>query len=283
MVMDRVMDMPGLQAAAVGGGYGGNGGTGGDVNPGAGGVAYGNATDTIVDKGSGGAAGWLFEVDGWGGGGGGKAYLKARKIIIDSSIINVNGKFGADGSVEAGGGGSGGGILLRCDSIIVHISSLSAGGGPGGNAAFGGGGGGGGGRIKILYTALLDTSAIVMNVGGGVGGSGDISNGENGVAGSVYIGTIVGLQFLSNAEYRMISIRPNPARNYVRIELEAKSPEQNNIFPMLHLNIYDVSGRMVCQDNIGNKRCRLDLSCLKPGIYYLQVNQGSLGKLILLK
>src|SRR4030042_2314918 len=65
-----------------GGGYGGNGGNGGG-KPGAGGNAYGNAFDTLIYMGSGGGAGRLSGVEGFGGAGGACLSLHANSRTID--------------------------------------------------------------------------------------------------------------------------------------------------------------------------------------------------------
>jgi hypothetical protein len=264
--------------AGGGGGYGGNGGAGGDMYPGAGGSAYGDSHDTLIDIGSGGGTGRLSVVDGWGGNGGAELYLRGFKIVIDTSYIQTNGQNGSDGGWEAGGGGSGGGIMVWADSIIMNDAALYANGGDGGNQMYGGGGGGGagGGRIKLFYYSSLDTLNLVLLAQGGSGGPGGSGNGEAGMPGSIYIEHIVSITEIADLRGKKLFSYSNPTREVVKI-ISDEVP--------ITLQLYDVSGRRVKTFTINKKINRVDLKELDPGVYFLKSPgyQESVGKLILLK
>lgn len=257
-----------------GAGYGGDGGAGGDLYPGLGGITYGNPSDTLIDIGSGGGAGRLSAVDGFGGTGGAKSYLRAQRIIIDSSFVLADGKSGYDGALEAGGAGSGGGIMLWADTVTIHYSSISADGGVGGNGDFGGGGGGGGGRIKIFYSSLLDTLNLILSVQGGLGGLGSYGNGEAGLPGSIYIGPIVDLEEITEKIKINFSIQPNPAKNRIQITSE---------YAPIKLRLYDISGRIVRDLFLTGKVESIELDGLNQGIYFLKAEERNIVKIILLK
>ena len=259
-----------------GAGYGGYGGQGGDNYPGSGGSVYGSDSDTIIDIGSGGGAGRLSAVDGHGGNGGAKVYLRGQRIIIDSSYIHTHGQAGVDGSLEAGGGGSGGSIMVRGDSVLIHGSRLHANGGRGGDASFGGGGGAGGGRIKIFYSLYLETSEMNLSVIEGAAGTGSHGEPEPGTPGSAYTGLIVGIAEVAEIKNHGTRINANPVRDGFAITLEE--------VPAL-LKLYDISGRVVKVLWIKNKTEYISLDDIKQGIYFLRVDRENkpIGKVILLK
>ncbi len=259
-----------------GGAYGGSGGDGGDASPGSGGSPYGDPTDTLIDIGSGGGAGFLSAVDGRGGDGGAKIYLHGDAIFVDSSYIQTDGNNGADGGYEAGGGGSGGGIMILADSIFISYSELDANGGDGGNAAGGGGGGGGGGRIKIFYGSHLDTSNLASSVSGGAGGFGSFGSGEAGTSGSVYIEELIGIKEIVQKIITDRVIISNPVRNGARVVVKSVPHT---------LYIYDVSGRLVKTFKLKDNTEFIDLHDLKQGIYFLKSAEENktLGKIVLLK
>ncbi len=265
----------GTSGGGGGAGYGGAGGDGGDTNPGIGGPSYGDPVDTLIERGSGGGAGRLSQVEGWGGNGGAKVYLKARRVIIDSSSIMANGSNGADASMEGGGGGSGGGVILRADTLGIHRSSLYADGGYGGSASFGGGGGAGGGRIKLLYSTVLDTAGLIISVDGGIGGSGDYGYGENGGPGSIYIGTVIAVEEDGWPRDQVAGqfsakLYPNPSTGVVYLEMRAPAKT-------IKVNIFDAAGRAVTSHVIrGDRpsgRANLDLSDLENGVYFVCLDQ----------
>jgi hypothetical protein len=263
----------GTSGGGGGAGYGGAGGDGGDTNPGIGGPTYGDSSDTLADRGSGGGAGRLSQVEGWGGNGGAKVYLKARRIIVDSSGIMTNGSNGADASMEGGGGGSGGSIMIRADTLTIRASSLNADGGSGGSASFGGGGGAGGGRIKVLYSAAFDFTELVTSADGGIGGSGDYGNGENGDPGSIYIGTVIGVEEViapgprrNEAGSLATVLWPNPSSGLVYLESRALGSGPD-------IRVFDRTGRIVSARIIprqgGSRRVVLDLARLENGVYFI--------------
>ncbi|HEX7321209.1 MAG TPA: T9SS type A sorting domain-containing protein [bacterium] len=267
----------GTSGGGGGAGYGGVGGDGGDTNPGIGGPSYGDPIDTIIERGSGGGAGRLSQVEGWGGNGGARVYLKARRVIIDSSGIMANGANGADASMEDGGGGSGGGILIRTDTLTSHLSSLYADGGYGGSASFGGGGGAGGGRIKLLYSTVLDTTDLAMSVDGGSGGTGGYGDGENGSSGSIYVGSVIAVEEVlipgpqrNGTGSLATNLWPNPTSGLIYLEPRA-------IGPGTDLVIFDRTGRIVPMNNIQKSLAAshavLDLSKLENGVYFICLNQ----------
>lgn len=265
----------GNTGAGGGAGYGGSGGNGAGI-PGAGGVVYGDSSDTLISMGSGGGAGRVGGVEGFGGNGGANVYLRAQKIVIDSSYIQTNGQYGSYAVIVAGGGGSGGGIMIWADSTIIISSAITSDGGAGGDSDGYGGGGAGGGRVKMFYSSFLDTSGVTLSVQGGNGGIGGWENGEPGTSGSIYFGLIVGIIEIVNRQSEELFIQPNPVKNRVKIAVED---------PPLFLTLYDISGRAVKSFIIKEKTKLIDLGGLNEGIYFLGSAQGNkpLIKIILLK
>jgi hypothetical protein len=253
----------GTSGGGGGGGFGGSGGSGGDTNPGSGGPAYGSPSDTVVAMGSGGGAGRLSEVEGWGGAGAGLLAFNGRKIIIDTSEILACGGQGSDGATEAGGGGSGGAIRITGDSITLRGSSIAAQGGNGGSAEFGGGGGGGGGRIKVFYRAQLDTVGMQWNVTGGGGGDGDYGNGENGQNGTIFISPATGQAELSGYALLGWRIYPNPAGTAFTIQTSAIPAR---------LEIFDIAGRVVKEIRLTRFYSTIDHAGFSPGVYFLKIH-----------
>ncbi|MGB9719973.1 MAG: hypothetical protein ACPL28_00630 [bacterium] len=270
---------PGYGHAGVGGGggggaYGGAGGEGGDLDPGAGGAPYGNISDTVINMGSGGGAGRLGSVDGFGGKGGSLIYLKAQKIIVDTSSILSSGLRGNDGSYEAGGGGSGGGVKMQADTVRLRYSTVLAKGGAGGDAAGGGGGGAGGGRIKVFYT-VVDTNNLNLSVSGGNGGLGGFGNGENGSAGSIYFGPLVALEEAGQDELPVFYIQPRIISGWAIIYSEKDSGD---------LLIYDSVGRLAKKMRITCRIQKFDMSELQNGVYFAKINGcKSITKIVLVK
>ncbi len=268
---------PGCGYAGTGGGggggaYGGAGGDGGDLDPGAGGSPYGNLSDTVINMGSGGGAGRLGLVDGFGGNGGALIYLKGQRMIIDSSQILSLGLYGYDGGYEAGGGGSGGGIKMQADTLRIRYSSVLASGGAGGNADGGGGGGGGGGRIKGFF-AILDTNHLSLSVSGGAGGYGGYGNGEDGSVGTIFFGPLVVVE--ENIVDNSLKAKVQSLITKGRLNgFFKKNPDK--------ILIYNIMGRLV---KIGeNTENEIDVSDLKNGVYFLKLpGEKKLMKFILIK
>jgi hypothetical protein len=156
-----------------GGGFGGPGTAGSDINPqgftvpgGSGGLSHDNITQSL----GGGSAGGR-QADGMitnGGGGGGVEIGAAGSLTISGHIF-------ADGGVGsgAGGGGSGGGILLHATSVDLSgsLEALGGAGGSGGLTSVGGpigaGGAGGGGQVAILYSSSYSNEGTI-SVGNGI-------------------------------------------------------------------------------------------------------------------
>ncbi|MEO0162112.1 MAG: T9SS type A sorting domain-containing protein [candidate division WOR-3 bacterium] len=267
---------PGCGTAGVGGGgggggYGGMGGDGGDLDPGAGGISYGNAYDTIISMGSGGGAGRLSQVDGFGGNGGALIYLKGEKILIDTAQILSEGMRGYDGGYEAGGGGAGGGIKIQGDTLRIRYTAIRARGGDGGSAAGGGGGGGGGGRIKIFF-AVLDTSQINLAVDGGLGGYGGYGFGEDGFPGTIHFGPIV------MVKEKVCSDLPTK-RHYLiangRLTFFAMNKPDR-------IMVYNAMGKLVKYQKVIEDE--FDMTDFAQGIYFLKfADECGLIKLVLIK
>ncbi len=257
-------------AGSVGGGggagYGGTGGDGGGI-PGAGGVIYGSSNDTLIHMGSGGGAGRLGAVEGFGGNGGASIYLRASTLIIDSSIVRANGETGDTAAMVAGGGGSGGGIMLRADSVTTNCAALHASGGPGGpvDPDYGyGGGGAGGGRVKIFHAAFIDTAQLSISVQGGDAGIGGYGNGQPGSPGTIYFGQIVGIREFVNLTNWQFGMQPNPVRDIADITTEH--------FPAT-AGLYDVCGRLTMTIELPRKIVRIDLSALERGVYFMIIEE----------
>ena len=164
-------------SGGAGAGYGGKGGNSG--HGGIGGPAYGTASGSDIEKGSGGADG---SGGGSGGRGGGSVILNGELVSVSGTVI-ANGKPGGSHSWAAGGG-SGGGILIYAFDVSVG-GSLSVKGGKGGNGTWAGGGAAGG-RIKIFYGSL-NTAGSTITYGGGNGGTGSW-NGGAGQSGTYHTG-----------------------------------------------------------------------------------------------
>ncbi|MEO0206194.1 MAG: T9SS type A sorting domain-containing protein, partial [candidate division WOR-3 bacterium] len=264
----------GVSGGGGGGAYGGAGGEGGDVSPGAGGVPYGNISDTVINMGSGGGAGRLGSVDGFGGNGGAMIYLKAQKLIIDTSSIFCNGMRGYDGSYEAGGGGSGGGIKIQADTVRIKYSAMQAKAGAGGDAAGGGGGGAGGGRIKVFY-AVIDTGNLILSVSGGTGGIGGYGNGENGFSGTIYFGPLVAAEEIFQNDLSVYNILPGITNGWFTVCSEKNTGE---------LLIYNPAGRTVKKMRISNRIQKFEISELPNGIYFVKIDGcKSFAKITLIK
>jgi hypothetical protein len=130
----------------------------------------------ILAGGGGGASG----VNGVGGDGG-----ASFTVLAGGAILN-----GVDATIEAsgmdtlsgGGGGGGGVIILASRNSVTNEGTLNAKGGGGSFSSFdsGAGGGGGGGIIHLIApVAALGT----INVGGGLGGTNEMTVGGNPRAG----------------------------------------------------------------------------------------------------
>ena len=172
-----------------GGGGGGYGGIGGSGNGGNGGVAYGTATGTDIDMGSGGGGSDCAPS----AAGGGAVEFEAAVVDIIGNI-SVNGQTAGNcccgNSSEAAGAGSGGGILAYAD-YVNGSGSLNAIGGNGGNSdTKEGGGGGAGGRIKIFYSKANNYMGAT-NVTKGLPGSGGQSSPDDAQNGTSTVNTFI--------------------------------------------------------------------------------------------
>ena len=242
--------------------YGGDGGQGGDNAPGSGGSSYGGRDDTLIEQGSGGGAGRLGVVDGFGGNGGASIMLRAQTITIDSSDIAALGTRGYDGSVEAGGGGAGGGIMLWADTITIHTAFVRAPGGSGGDAKWGGGGGAGGGRIKIFHTSTIDTADVHFAVTGGAAGTGMYGIPAPGSAGSIYIGPVLGIHNATGQSIQTVRFFPSITRSMIYVKATHAT---------VCLQLYDCCGRLVTNIWTADHAARVDLSHLNAGVYFVHV------------
>lgn len=252
--------------AGGGAGHGGAGGNGGGSS-GSAGIAYGNSSDTIIQMGSGGGAGRLGGVEGFGGNGGGSICLRAGMLVVDSSSLTVCGETGDTAAMVAGGGGSGGGIMVWADTIVINCAALEASGGPGGpvDPEYGfGGGGAGGGRLKVFYSTFIDTSGLSVLAQGGDGGIGGYDNGQPGSPGTVCVDQLVGVLEIATGVKPTFSVKPNPARDIVVINVEA-GPVQ--------CKIYDAAGREVMDLRVSKAAARVNFGALPRGVYFLLVEQ----------
>jgi hypothetical protein len=64
---------------------------------------------------------------------------------------------------------------------------------------------------------------------------------------------------------RSILVYPNPGSKYLTIELNEKG---DTFF------VYDNAGKLVMQEKFKSLKSQMDVSSLKPGLYYLKVKQG---------
>lgn len=252
----------GLSGGGGGAGYGGYGGDGGDTDPGSGGIPYGNASDTLIQMGSGGGAGRLSQIEGFGGNGGAHIEIWAQTLYGQSAALIADGESGDDAGLEAGGGGSGGGIMMSADSVSLHDITINANAGAGGSASFGGGGGGGGGRIKVFYTTHLDTLNLVTSADRGLGGYGGYGNGDPGTNGTVHVGYMVGLTGDYETPGHCFTVFMNPVRNHLIISTKS--------FP-LPLVIRDVTGRHVKHIILTQPVQVFSLEGVPGGVYLLNV------------
>jgi hypothetical protein len=184
------------------GGGGGYGGQGGECGRGymhglnCTGPTYGDKEIPIPFGGS--AGGWGSVAGGCGGGGGIEIIATGNVTFDANSEIRANGGnsfYGAVGSSSGtGSGGAGGSVKIIAGGNVVNKGSISVNGGKGGDHTEQGnnvGGGGGGGRVAIYYGGTFtNTGSITAN--GGIkgiysGSTGQISLGEDGQNGTIYI------------------------------------------------------------------------------------------------
>lgn len=259
-----------------GAGYGGDGGQGGDTAPGSGGGAYGDPTDTLIERGSGGGAGRLGSVDGFGGNGGAAITLRAQDLIIDSSDIESHGERGDDGGLEAGGGGAGGGLMIWGSTVSINNAILSASGGNGADAAFGGGGGAGGGRIKVFYETLLDTTQVNFSVAGGFPGTGAYGAPGSGMSGTIHVRQIMLISEQSHTHARAVTVYPTLTQGNITLQT-AEIP--------VYVALYNCTGQRVKTVCLWDTQTDLNVADLDAGIYFVHTLAGSrlISKIIVLK
>jgi hypothetical protein len=227
--------------------------------------------------GSGGGAGRLGSVEGFGGNGGACIYFSANILHIDSSLIAAFGTAGHDAVIVAGGGGSGGGIMMWGDSVTIRASMLSVDGGLGGDTDPSdgyGGGGAGGGRVKVFYAFSIDTLGLSFTVQGGGGGIGGWGNGQPGMPGSSYIGIQTGIFEIVDQLKKTFIILPNPTRGVFHLRV-TKAP--------IEVQVYDCAGREVRTINLITQDQMADLRDLRTGVYFLKSHDFGIvvGKLII--
>ena len=68
-----------------------------------------------------------------------------------------------------------------------------------------------------------------------------------------------------------INVFPNPATNFLQIEAIGTSND-------LQIEVYDVSGRLVIQNNIDNTNARVNISSLNSGLYLINVVDNQTGQ-----
>lgn len=250
----------GMSGGGGGAGYGGYGGDGGDTDPGLGGLPYGSSSDTVIQMGSGGGAGRLSQIEGFGGNGGGQIVIRAQNFHGQNADIISDGEAGADAGLEAGGGGSGGGIMIWADSVFLHTVAIRANAGHGGSAAFGGGGGGGGGRIKVFYNTHLDTADLVMSAAYGLGGTGGYGDGEPGTSGTLYVDYPVGVEVRQTAPMTRFNPVMNPVSSHIAVHSES--------LPVT-LVLYDLTGRIVKKSTLTKSFQTIPVDEVPDGVYIL--------------
>jgi hypothetical protein len=72
-------------------------------------------------------------------------------------------------------------------------------------------------------------------------------------------------QIDSTEEFSGLKIFPNPASGHVSIQ---------SSYPLDHISVHDISGRMVLQRTPDSKNTSLIVSSLQPGVYFLIVKSG---------
>jgi len=70
-----------------------------------------------------------------------------------------------------------------------------------------------------------------------------------------------------------INIYPNPAKNIITIETRELN---NDRFIM----IYSLSGQKIITQQIHDKKTTIDISALKPGVYFVKYDSHSLTRFI---
>ncbi len=77
-----------------------------------------------------------------------------------------------------------------------------------------------------------------------------------------------------------MSIYPNPAHDEINIELNT-----HNSSLIAHLNIYDITGRLINSERVISDRATMDVKDLNAGIYLLELSgdqiETQIQKLIL--
>ncbi len=94
--------------------------------------------------------------------------------------------------------------------------------------------------------------------------------------------TVVRDEVLATDDFQELSIDinvfPNPATNFFQVEAVGTSNA-------LQIEVYDVSGRLVIQNNVDNTNVRVNISSLKDGLYLVnvvdtQTGQGAVTRII---
>ena len=124
-----------------------------------------------------------------GGAGGGGLEIGALGPVSIGGSIKARGFFGFD--TFGAGGGSGGGILLHGPTVTLLSGVIDVAGGVGGSGSpqYAGGGGGAGGRVHVL----TEPDGFFINPGFVVntaGGFGGAPNGSSGGSGSFVVGIL---------------------------------------------------------------------------------------------
>jgi hypothetical protein len=267
-----------LIIAGGGGGAGGTmGGNGVDASIGqngtagvAGGAGGTNGNGGVAANTNGGSGGGFFTD------GGGNFYMPECSTSVGQAFVNGGaggqfdfwepGGFGGGGSAWWGNGNGGGG-------------GGYSGGGTSGSYFFGGGGGGsfnsginqnnqqsycvGDGTITITLLKLLQVDVAPE---GGLLGTGTLGTP------TVSVSTFAPEQNAN--ETGSWSIYPNPSSGVVNIRTEKNTPTSR-------LKVFSSIGELVYEKKVNPENEPVDLSMLRPGLYYLSLNDSKVQKLII--
>lgn len=125
-------------------------------------------------------------------------------------------------------------------------------------------------------TETLQGENISVTISGGVISindailtSGDLQadNGVVHVINAVLLPSTVGVEYLNAADHN-INVGPNPAVDYVNIAFG------EDLTGATFLTVYDISGKLVKQQQIQNQFTQLSTSDLRSGTYVLRIQQG---------
>jgi hypothetical protein len=196
-------------------------------------------------------------------------------IAYDSSAFRNRYGFDADFIWTSGGLSNGGELIVLADQFSRPIDSVDF-----DDAApwpFGSNAGepdGGGASIELVDSSL--NNMLGQNwISSATPVQGQIINGFQ-VYGSPGSGPLsVGLNQIPFEKESIFNFYPNPNSGQLFIEVNANFARKN-----LPIQIYDLSGKVVYEDQLSTVRTILDLNKLSDGIYFIRI-QGDVKKLIL--